>query len=169
MNPWLIAAAVGTVGSSLLAGKGQSDSGKAQQVAYDFNARVQERNALVAITEADTIGLLSEQTVQDIRGKYKEFQGRQERTLAMNGWDADTGTGLQLQLEGAYDAETDVANQRYNTAVTQAALLEQATQDRISADLQRLYGSQARREGQYRSGTTLLSGLTRGAQLIGMA
>lgn len=139
---WLIAAAAASFGSSLLASKGASDSGKAQQVAYDFNARVQERNALVAITEADTIGLLSEQTVQDIRGKYKEFQGRQERTLAMNGWDADTGTGLQLQLEGAYDAETDVANQRYNTAVTQAALLEQATQDRISADLQRLYGSQ---------------------------
>jgi len=163
------AAAILAVGSSLLGAGAAIDSGKSQQVALEFNANVNERNAVIAEQRAEVIKRESDLNVQDIKGRYAEFQAMQERTLAMNGWDADTGTGLQLQIEAASAADQDIANLQYNTAIAQAQVLEGAVQERIQADLNRLYGKQAVRESEYRVAGTLLSGATKAATLYGMA
>jgi len=163
------AAAILAVGSSLLGAGAAIDSGKSQQVALEFNANVNERNAVIAEQRAEVIKRESDLNVQDIKGRYAEFQAMQERTLAMNGWDADTGTGLQLQIEAASAADQDIANLQYNTAIAQAQVLEGAVQERIQADLNRLYGKQAVRESEYRAAGTLLSGATKAATLYGMA
>jgi|DEB0MinimDraft_10_1074344.scaffolds.fasta_scaffold01436_4 hypothetical protein len=163
------AAAILAVGSSLLGAGAAIDSGKSQQVALEFNANVNERNAVIAEQRAEVIKRESDLNVQDIKGRYAEFRAMQERTLAMNGWDADTGTGLQLQIEAASAADQDIANLQYNTAIAQAQVLEGAVQERIQADLNRLYGKQAVRESEYRAAGTLLSGATKAATLYGMA
>ena len=163
------AAAILAVGSSLLGAGAAIDSGKSQQVALEFNANVNERNAVIAEQRAEVIKRESDLNVQDIKGRYAEFLAMQERTLAMNGWDADTGTGLQLQIEAASAADQDIANLQYNTAIAQAQVLEGAVQERIQADLNRLYGKQAVRESEYRAAGTLLSGATKAATLYGMA
>lgn len=163
------AAAILAVGSSLLGAGAAIDSGKSQQVALEFNANVNERNAVIAEQRAEVIKRESDLNVQDIKGRYAEFRAMQERTLAMNGWDADTGTGLQLQIEAASAADQDIANLQYNTAIAQAQVLEGAVQERIQADLNRLYGKQAVRESEYRAAGTLLSGATKAATLYGMS
>ena len=168
MDPFTIAA-IATAGSSLLGAGAAIDSGKSQQVALEFNARVNERNAVIGEQQADVIKRESELNIQDLKGRYSEFQAMQERTLAMNGWDADTGTGLQLQLEAAASADADIANLRYNAAIAQAQALEGAVQERIQADLNVLYGKQAVRESQYRAAGTLLSGASKSATLYGMS
>jgi hypothetical protein len=163
------AAAILAVGSSLLGAGAAIDSGKSQQVALEFNARVNERNAVLGEQKAEVIKRESQLSIQELKGRYAEFQGLQERTLAMNGWDADTGTGLQLQLEAATAADQDIANTQYNAAIAQAQALEGAVQERIQGDLNRLYGRQAVRESQYRAAGTLLSGATKAATLYGMS
>jgi hypothetical protein len=168
MDPFTIAA-IATVGSSLLGAGAAIDSGKSQQVALEFNAKVNERNAVIGEQQAEVIKRESELNIQDLKGRYAEFRAMQERTMAMNGWDADTGTGLQLQLESAAAADSDVANLRYNAAIAQAQALEGAVQERIQADLNVLYGKQAVRESQYRAAGTLLSGGSKAATLYGMA
>jgi hypothetical protein len=168
MNPFMIAAGL-TAGASLLGAGAAIDSGKSQQVALEFNAKVNERNAVLGEQQAEVVKRESELSIQQLKGRYAEFQAMQERTLAMNGWDADTGTGLQLQLEAAAAADEDIANTRYNAAIAQAQLLEGAVQERIQGDLNRLYGRQAVRESQYRAAGTLLGGAAKSATLYGMA
>lgn len=161
--------AILAAGASLLGAGAAIDSGKSQQVALEFNARVNERNAVLGEQKAEVIKRESQLGIQELKGRYAEFQALQERTLAMNGWDADTGTGLQLQLEAAAAADQDIANTQYNSAIAQAQALEGAVQERIQGDLNRLYGRQAVRESQYRAAGTLLGGAQKTATLAGMS
>ena len=163
------AAAIMAVGSSLLGAGAAIDSGKAQQVANDFNASVSKRNARVAEQQADLIRLNSQFDIQTLLSAVGEIQAQQERALTFNGWDADTGTGLMLQLESAAKIDNDIATIEYNSALQQAQALESAVQDRLQADLSTLYGKQARRASQFAAAGSLLSGGTKAATLSGMA
>lgn len=168
MNPFMIAAGL-AAGSSLLGAGAAIDSGKAQQVAYDFNSNVNKRNALVAESQADIIKRSAQLDIERLKNAFGELQAQQERALSFNGWDADSGTGLALQLETAAAVDNDIANLEYNSALAQAQSMEAAVQEKIQGDLNKLYGKQARRASEFAATGSLLSGATQAATLAGMA
>jgi hypothetical protein len=86
-----------------------------------------------------------------------------------NGFVATGGTPLKVAMENARQADEEIAMRRYNAAIGQQQALESATEARMQADLNRLYGAQASQASYYQAGSTLLSGASRGAQIQAMA
>ena len=57
-----------------------------------------------------------------------------------------------------YEAEKEIAIQQYNSKVKESQLEETAIQGGMQADLNRMYGDQARTRGKYQAYGSLLSG-----------
>lgn len=158
-----------TVGSSLLSAKAALESGKAQQRANEFNAQVQERNAKVAEQEAEQLKTASELQIQDFSESFDKLQASTMQAFRYNGFVATGGTPLRVALENARQADEEIAMRRYNAAIGQQQALESATQSRMQANLNRLYGNQARQASYYQAGSTLLSGASRAASIQAFA
>jgi len=156
-------------GSSLLSAKAALESGKAQQRANEFNAQVQERNAKIAEQEGEQLRVASELQIQDFSESFDKLQASTMQAFRYNGFVATGGTPLRVALENARQADEEIAMRRYNAAIGQQQALESATQSRMQASLNRLYGSQARQASYYQAGSTLLSGASQGAQIKAFA
>jgi hypothetical protein len=167
-DPVTIAIAA-AAGSSLLSAKAALESGKAQQRANEFNAQVQERNAKVAEQEAELLRKKSELDIQRFAQDFDRLQASTQQAFRYNGFVATGGTPLKVAMENARQADEEIAMRRYNAAIGQQQALESATEARMQADLNRLYGRQARTASYYQAGSTLLSGASRGAQIKAMA
>jgi hypothetical protein len=158
--------AVGAVvGSSLLSAKASLESGKAQQRANEFNAQVQERNALVSEQEAELLRKKSELDIQSFQQDFDRLQASTMQAFRYNGFVATGGTPLKVAMENARQADEEIAMRRYNAAIGQQQILESATEARMQADLNRLYGRQARQASYYQAAGSLLSGASRAAQI----
>jgi len=167
-DPITIAVAA-TAGSSLLSAKAALESGKAQQRANEFNAQVQERNAKVSEQQANLIQKKSELDIQRFQQDFNRLQAATMQAFRYNGFVATGGTPLKVAMENARQADEEIAMRRYNAAIGEQQALESATESRMQADLNRLYGRQARTASYYQAGSTLLSGASRGAQIQAMA
>ncbi|MEK9698280.1 MAG: hypothetical protein VW270_21100 [Candidatus Poseidoniales archaeon] len=167
-DPLLIGALITTGVSTLLGAKASYDSGKAEKAAYDFNAAIARRNAEAGPKQAEVIKHEAELQIEEIKNAFQQVVGLQERSLAFNGWDADSGTGLELQLDAARKAEQDIVDTQYNAAVLQSQALEDSVQQELQSQLQSLYGGQAKTAGKYKAGTTLLSGIQEGLKIGAM-
>jgi hypothetical protein len=167
-DPVTIAIAA-AAGSSLLSAKAALESGKAQQRANEFNAQVQERNAKVAEQEAEQLRIGSELQIQDFAKSFDRLQASTQQAFRYNGFVATGGTPLRVAMENARQADEEIAMRRYNAAIGQQQALESASQSRMQADLNRLYGRQARQASYYQAGSTLLSGASQGAQIKAFA
>ena len=167
-DPITIAVAA-TAGSSLLSARAAIQSGKAQQRANEFNAQVQERNAKVSEQQADLIQKKSELDIQRFQQDFNRLQAATMQAFRYNGFVATGGTPLKVAMENARQADEEIAMRRYNAAIGEQQALESATESRMQADLNRLYGRQARTASYYQAGSTLLSGASRGAQIQAMA
>lgn len=136
---------------------GQVAQGNTQQAAYNFNADINERNAKVAEQQADQLVRREEQKIVDFQKDFRKFSDAQSQAFRYNGWIASEGTPLKVALASAQEAEEEIATRRYNAKVSADQLEENATQERMQADLNRMYGTQARRAGRINAGTSLLS------------
>lgn len=167
-DPVTIAIAA-TAGSSLLSAKAALESGKAQQRANEFNAQVQERNAKVAEQQAEQLRISSELQIQDFSKSFSRLQSSTMQAFRYNGFVATGGTPLRVALENAREADAEIAARRYNATVGQQQALESATESRMQASLNRMYGQQARQASYYQAAGSLLSGASRGAQIQSFA
>ncbi len=61
-----------------------------------------------------------------------------------------------MALASAQEAEEEIATRRYNAKVSAGQLEENATQERMQADLNRMYGKSASRAGKIDAGRSLL-------------
>ena len=61
-------------------------------------------------------------------------------------------------MASAQEAEEEIATRRYNAKVSAGQLEENATQERMQADLNRMYGKAAKRSGKINAFSTLLGG-----------
>ena len=71
---------------------------------------------------------------------------------------ADTGTPLKVALANAQQADEEVATMRYNAKVGKQELKEQGVQQRMQANLNRMYGRNAARAGKFQVMGSLLFG-----------
>jgi len=135
---------------------GQVAQGNTQQAAYNFNADINERNAQVAEQQADQLVRREEQKIVDFQKDFRKFSDAQSQAFRYNGWIASEGTPLKVALASAQEAEEEIATRRYNAKVSAGQLEENATQERMQADLNRMYGKSASRAGKVDAGTSLL-------------
>jgi len=170
MGAALIPIAAGAViGASLLSARASLQSGKAQQNAQEYNAQVQERNAVIAERESKQIEIQSERDIARFQDSFGRLQASTMQGFRYNGFVATSGTPLRVALENAQQADEEIAARRYNAAVGQQQTLESATEARMQADLNRMYGAQARSASIYQAGSSLLSGASRGAMIYAQA
>lgn len=155
--------------SSLLSAKSALESGKAQQRANEFNAQVQERNAKVSEQQAELIRQKSELDIQRFQSNFDRLQATTQQAFRYNGFVATGGTPLKVAMENAREADEEIAARRYNASVGQQQALESATESRMQADLNRLYGRQARTASYYQAAGSLLGGASQGAQIKAFA
>ena len=71
---------------------------------------------------------------------------------------ADGDTPLLVALANASEADEEIQTMDYNARVGQAELKEEGVQQRMEADLKRMYADNARTAGMFKAGQSLLSG-----------
>ena len=155
-DPITLAIGAAVLGSTAQAA-GQVAEGNTQNAAYQFNADINERNAQVAEQQADQLVRREEEKIVDFQKDFRKFSDAQSQAFRYNGWIASEGTPLKVALASAQEAEEEIATRRYNAKVSAGQLEENATQERMQADLNRMYGKAAKRSGQLRATGTLLN------------
>ena len=145
-------------GSTLLQAQGQVAAGKAQYNAARFNAQVAERNAKLAEQQAEQIRIRSSYERNQFRKQFDFLRSSQGNALRYNGFEASSGTGLQVQLEMAKEADAEIAVARYNANIEKQRALNQAQGLRSQAGAELAMGRYQRSAGRYAAMGTLLSG-----------
>jgi len=145
-----------TVIGAVSSASGAVAEGQAQSDAYNYNADINERNAKVAEQQADQLVRREEEKIVKFQKDFRKFSDAQSQAFRYNGWIASEGTPLKVALASAQEAEEEIATRRYNATIEAGQLEESATQERLQANLNRMYGRSARRSGQIKAGTSLL-------------
>lgn len=150
----IYAIAGGTAAASI----GAIAAGNAQKAALNYNADINERNAQVAEQQIDQLRIREEKNIAKFRKDYKAFSDAQSQAFRYNGWIASEGTPLKVALASAAEADEEIATRRYNAKLGEQSLRESALEQRMQANLNRIYGKQAQRAGFMQAGQSLLSG-----------
>ena len=166
-DPVTIAIASG-VGSSVMGAKAAADAGRAQQKAHDYNAQINERNAKVAEQEGARNRFLAELDLMRAREDFRNLQGATQQAFRYNGFMGNTGTAYLVAMENANEFDRDAEMARYNARVGEEQAKESALQERMQADLNRMYGRAAAKAGRTRAMGTLLGGVSSAASLKAM-
>jgi len=150
------------VGSAVAGAVGSIASGKQQEAAYKYNASINERNAQVAEMQGEQLVYANELEIERFKDDFQDLQAATTQAFRYNGFAAGSGTPLKIALANAAEADEEIAIRRYNAKVGKQQTEESATQERMQAQLNRLYGRQARTAGYINAGTSLLKA---GAQM----
>ena len=143
-NPITLAIGAAVLGSTAQAA-GQVAAGNTKNAAYQFNADINERNAQVAEQQAEQLVRREEEKIVKFQKDFRKFSDAQSQAFRYNGWIASEGTPLKVALASAQEASA-------------GQLEENATQERMQADLNRMYGKAAKRSGKINAFSTLLGG-----------
>jgi len=157
----IVAAAAG----GTLKAVGAYQQGRAQAAANDYNADINERNAQVAEQQIQQLQLREDEKIVKFREDYKKFSDAQSQAFRHNGWIASSGTPLKVALASAAEAEEEISTRKYNAKLGVQSLNESALEQRMSGNLQRMYGASAKRAGIIGAGTSLLGGAGNAAQI----
>lgn len=161
-----IEAAIAATAVSAISGANSARAiGKSQQVANEYNAAVSERNAKVNEQDAVQLKIQSELEIAQFQKEFRNLQDATSQAFRFNGFVAESGTPLKVALASAKEADNEIAIRRYNADLGEQRLKESALQNKMQADLSRLYGRQARAAGNIRAGQSLLAGFTSVANL----
>lgn len=152
-------------GASLLSASSAVQQGAAAKAAGQFNANMAERNAQVAEQQAEQIKRSSEFDINRFRENFDDLQATAAQAFRYNGFVATGGTPLQVLLDNAREADTEIALRRYNASIGEQQALESATEQRLQGRLDRMMGRSAQKASYYQAAGSLLSG---GAKIAGM-
>ena len=157
MDPIKVALSVASTAASAATAVAQ---GRQQEAVYDYNAKINERNAQVADVAAEQLYQTERLKIQKFRKEFGKLQAATKQGFRYNGWIADGGTPLLVALANAQEADEEIAIRDYNARVGRQELKEEGVALRMEAELNRMYGDQARMAGVMRAGQSLLSGAT---------
>lgn len=139
------------VGGMFLSYAGSQGAAEAQRRAGQFNKDVASRNAHMLELAADEARLQTALDIIDFRAQYGAFEKQTEAAIMSSGFDAYSGTGLEILLSNAENAEEDIRRMRRAGEVSRQNMREQA----VAANLQ---GSLAMFEGEQMARATKLAG-----------
>ena len=139
----LIALGVGLAGTTL-SSVGQIQAGRAQKAGYDYNAKVNEADAVAARASA-----AREEEVH--REKLKRLMGTQKAVFGAAGVEME-GSPLLILMNTAAEGEREAEFIKYGGEV-------EATKSLNEARLNRLYGRTVAKSGIIGGASTFLTGL----------
>ena len=156
------AAILGTVVSMA----GANAQAKGQAAAANYNAKIRERNAESADIKADWRTLVNDIEEVTFRERFKSLQA--STTVAYNkaGVQSDTGTARLVQLDSAKEADEEIAIRDMQAETEAMQFREQGVNERLEANLQRIYAKNYRTAGRYKMMSAAISGVSRTASLM---
>tara|TARA_R110002020_G_scaffold336283_9_gene551481 strand:+ start:1425 stop:1925 length:501 start_codon:yes stop_codon:yes gene_type:complete len=155
MDPIKVALAVASTAASAATAVAQ---GRQQEAVFDYNANINERNAKVADIAAEQLYQTEQLKIQKFTKEFTALNDATSQGFRYNGWMSDGGTPLLVALENASEADLEIQIMDYNARVGEQELKEKGVQERLEADLNTMYGDQARIAGVMSAGQSLLSG-----------
>ncbi len=155
MDPIKIALSVASTAASAATAVAQ---GRQQEAVFDYNASINERNAKVKDVAAEQLYQSERLKIQRFSKEFKNLQAATTQGFRYNGWLADSGTPLKVALANASEADLEIQIMDFNARVGKQELEEEGVAERLKADLNTMYGDQARQAGVFRAGQSLLSG-----------
>ena len=154
-------------GASLLSASSAVQQGAAAKAAGQFNANMAERNAKVAEQQAEMIKRSSEFDINRFRDNFSDLQATAAQAFRYNGFVATGGTPLQVLLDNAREADTEIALRRYNASIGEQQALESATEQRLQGRLDRMMGRSAQKASYYQAAGSLLGGAAKISSIFG--
>ena len=133
-------------------------AGKQRQSAYDYNAKIDERNSSAKEIQAEVFKRNADLQIQKFQKDFRRLNDATSQAFRKNGFVATGGTPLLVALENAQNADEEIAIRQYNASVGEQQIKESAVNDQLSANLNRMYGKAAAKEGMIGAGRTLMSG-----------
>ena len=127
---------------------------QAQRQAFEYNARITERNAKAADIRADFSKLISEIDIT----KFRDDADRFNRAVG-TGFRAETGTPRQVMIASAARQDDEIQARRMNADAQVTALREQGVNERLRGNLFMNRGAMAMQTGQIRAATATIQGL----------
>ena len=113
----------------IAAAKQASEAGK-------YNQQIQERNALVAEQEAETIRQKSEYDIAQFDRKFAALQGQTKTAVLKSGAEL-SGSALRILRANAEEAELEKALIEYNAKIGESRSFEQANFARMQGQVAR--------------------------------
>lgn len=154
-----------TIVSSLVAADGARKIGKQTKAANDYNASINDRNALADEQDAIQLKLANGLSIARFQREFSDLQDATSQAFRFNGFVAEGGTPLKVALANAKEADEEIAIMKYNSAVGVQELEQSAVQNKMQGNLNRLYGRNAMAAANINAGTSLLSGFTSAASI----
>jgi len=131
-------------------------AGRQEQVAYNYNADINERNAKASDQEAAQLIFAEEEKIVEFREQFSDLQDAQMQAYRYNGGIAEEGTPLKVALASAQEADEEIAARRYNAKVGSSEIKEAGVQERMQGTLNRMYGKAAATRGKARAVQSLI-------------
>lgn len=139
-----------TTASTVAGTYGQMQAARSQAA---YQASIANQNAKIAESQAMAAGQAGTLEQNQIRQRARQVEGSQKAAAAASGLDISAGSPLAILGDTAYLAEQDIQTSRYNTALQQWGLTEQAKDYRSQAK----YATEA---GEQAAKSALLTGIT---------
>ena len=142
-----------SLGASALQGVGSLIAGNQAKKAYDYNAEIDMQNADAArIAGAFNVKRMEKDATTQIGDNIASF--------AASGVNPYTGSPVEHTIESLANAYQDIEIEKYNTAAKVRAY-------ESAAAMSKYEGRQAKREGTFKAGVSLLQGVSTYAQKMG--
>jgi len=135
---------------------GAMGAADAARKAGRFNRDVASRNAHMLELAADEAVLNNSLDIVDFRAQYGAFEKQTELAIQSSGFDAYSGTGLQILLANAEEAEENIRRLRRAGQIERQSLRERAVASSLQGELAMFEGEQQARAIKVKATATLL-------------
>tara|TARA_R110000744_G_scaffold13551_1_gene39312 strand:- start:118 stop:579 length:462 start_codon:yes stop_codon:yes gene_type:complete len=118
--------------------------GSAEQQAHEYNAKLKERNAKALEIDAEAQIFGAEWEITDFREDFQDLNKATSQAFRSNGWIAEGGTPYLVAIANAAEADEEISMRRWQALSGAQATRERGVNERLGADLERMYGTIAR-------------------------
>lgn len=154
-----ITSVVATAASTALGVTSSVQSAKAQKAQYEYQAAVDRKNAQIAQSNADMKRQEGIEEARTQRIKTLQAVGSQQAAMAANGFDATSGTNLDIIEDTSAQGELDALTKQYNKETEALSYETSANNYSNQANLDSMAGQNAYKSGMLNAVDTGFKGL----------
>ena len=155
----IVASVVATAVSTTMGVVSSVQSGKAQKAQYEYQAAVDRKNAEIAQSNADMKRQEGIEEARTQRVKTLQAVGSQQAAMAANGFDATSGTNLDIIEDTSAQGELDALTKQYNKETEALSYEASANNYSNQANLDSMAGQNAYKTGMLNAVGTGFKGL----------
>lgn len=136
---------------------GAQGAAEAQKLAGRWNKDVAARNASLLSMAAEDLVFQSNLDITDFRTQYRKFEKETEATIMKSGFDAYSGTGLQILLANADQADENIRRIDYAAQTQAREMREKAVAATLRGDIANFEGQAMARATMAKATASLLA------------